>query len=72
MDDNRLDRIERKINRIGSLAVWTAGFIICSIAIAVFVWFGSVSVSIVNVEAASIIVILVAGGLWYYWRPFRS
>jgi membrane protein YdbS with pleckstrin-like domain len=72
MEDNRLDRIERKINRIGTLAVWTAGLIICSIAIALFVWFGSVSDSIVDVEAAAIIVVVVAGGLWYYWRPFRS
>ena len=72
MEDDRLDRIERKINRVGTLAVWTAGLIISFIAMVLFVWFGSAPVSLADVEAAAIIVIVVAGGLWFYWRPFRS
>jgi Flp pilus assembly protein TadB len=71
MEDNRLDRIERK-NRIGTRTVWTERLIICFIAIVLFVWFRSVPFSIVDVEAAAIIVIVIAGGFRYYWRPFRS
>jgi len=77
MDYERLDRIERKINRIGTLAIVTAGLVFAAIVIAPFVWFGSRSISIgdidlIAVAAAVVVVFVIAGALWLYWRPFRD
>jgi hypothetical protein len=77
MEDERLDRIERKINRLGMLATVTTGLVGGAIAIAPFLWLAILSDSIGNVPVAALavaalIVIGIAGALRRYWTPFRD
>jgi phosphate/sulfate permease len=71
MDREQIERIERKINRIGTLAVWTAGLITGAIAIALFVWIGS-PFQLRHVAIAALIGIVIVGVLRFYWQPFRN
>jgi hypothetical protein len=67
MSANQLDRIERKINRIGTLLVVIGATSLTALMLAIFRW-ADVSLSTLQMG------VLVAIGLaliYAVWRPFR-